>query len=33
MLADTMVPMAYRDGGEWVGLASVVGFVLALLIG
>lgn len=32
MLADTMMPEAFEDGGPWVGLTTVVGFVAALTI-
>jgi len=33
MLADTMIPDAYRDGGRLAGLVTVVGFAAAFLIG
>ena len=29
MLADTMFPEAFRDGGPWVALASTIGFASA----
>jgi ZIP family zinc transporter len=32
MLANTMVPQAFRDGGERVGLITVLGFALAALL-
>ena len=32
MLADTMIPEAYRDGGNLAGLATVFGFALAFLL-
>jgi ZIP family zinc transporter len=33
MLTDSLLPFAYERGGEWVGLATVVGFCLSLLGG
>ncbi|HJP72215.1 MAG TPA: ZIP family zinc transporter [Candidatus Limnocylindria bacterium] len=32
MLADTMIPEAFEDGGDWVGLATVLGFASAFLL-
>jgi hypothetical protein len=32
MLADTMMPEAYRDGRKLVGIATTLGFVTAYLI-
>ena len=32
MLADTMMPEAYKHGGKLVGVVTTLGFVLALLI-
>jgi ZIP family zinc transporter len=32
MLADSMMPEAYREGGKLVGLATVIGFALALWV-
>ncbi|MBI5103948.1 MAG: hypothetical protein HZB46_02975 [Solirubrobacterales bacterium] len=32
MLADAMMPDAFKDGGDAVGLATVVGFAVALLL-
>jgi ZIP family zinc transporter len=32
MLADTMMPKAFRDGGDKVGLVTVLGFALAALL-
>jgi ZIP family zinc transporter len=32
MLADTMMPEAYEDGGPTVGLATVGGFLLAFFL-
>ena len=29
MLADTMFPEAFRDGGPWVALATTIGFACA----
>lgn len=33
VLADTLMPEAYRDGGWWVGLATACGFLCAYLLG
>jgi ZIP family zinc transporter len=33
VLADTLMPEAYRDGGWWVGLATAMGFFVAYVIG
>jgi ZIP family zinc transporter len=33
VLADTLMPKAYEDGGWWVGLATTVGFLAAYLLG
>jgi ZIP family zinc transporter len=32
MLADTMMPEAFENGGDWVGLATVLGFASAYLL-
>lgn len=32
MLASTMMPEAYEEGGEWVGLVTAVGFLLAFVL-
>jgi zinc transporter, ZIP family len=32
MLANTMMPEAYDDGGKWVGVATTVGFAVAFTI-
>ena len=32
MLANTMVPEAYEHGGKWVGVATMIGFAVALTI-
>lgn len=32
VLADTLMPEAYRDGGWWVGLATALGFFVAYLL-
>ena len=32
MLADTMMPEAYEDGGKLVGVVTVLGFCVALTI-
>ena len=32
MLADTMMPEAYEEGGFLIGLATVLGFLLAFII-
>ena len=32
MLADTMIPEAFADGGDWTGLATVFGFAAAFLL-
>lgn len=33
MLADTVFPEAYEEGGPWVALATVAGFLLAFMLG
>ena len=33
MLADTMFPEAFRDGGPWVALAATIGFAAAFWLG
>jgi len=33
MLADTMMPEAYEQGGHWVALFTVIGFACAFLLG
>ena len=33
VLADTLMPEAYRDGGWWVGVATALGFLLAYVLG
>ncbi len=33
VLADTLFPEAYRDGGWWVGLATAAGFLTAFTLG
>lgn len=33
VLADTLMPEAYRDGGWWVGLATACGFFCAYMLG
>ena len=32
MLADTMMPEAFDDGGNWVGVATTLGFATAYTI-
>jgi ZIP family zinc transporter len=32
MLADTMMPEAFEDGGQFVGVATTVGFAVAFTI-
>jgi ZIP family zinc transporter len=32
MLTDTMIPEAFADGGDWAGLATVLGFATAFLL-
>jgi ZIP family zinc transporter len=32
MLADTMFPEAFEDGGKWVGVATTLGFAVAFTI-
>jgi ZIP family zinc transporter len=32
MLVDTMIPEAFADGGDWTGLATVLGFAAAFLL-
>ena len=32
MLANTMMPEAYDDGGKWVGVATTIGFAVAFTI-
>ncbi|WP_328388936.1 ZIP family metal transporter [Nocardia sp. NBC_00416] len=33
VLADSLMPEAYREGGWWVGMATAVGFIVAFLLG
>lgn len=33
VLADTLMPEAYKEGGWWVGLATALGFFLAFVLG
>ena len=33
VLADTLMPQAYKKGGWWVGLATAFGFLVAFLLG
>lgn len=33
VLADSLMPEAYREGGWWVGIATAAGFLLAFLVG
>ena len=33
MLADTLFPEAFRDGGPWVALATTAGFACAIMLG
>jgi ZIP family zinc transporter len=33
VLADTLMPEAYKEGGWWVGLATALGFLVAYLLG
>lgn len=33
VLADTLMPEAYREGGWWVGLATALGFLTSYLLG
>lgn len=33
VLADTLMPEAYKEGGWWVGLATALGFFVAFLLG
>lgn len=33
VLADTLMPEAYREGGWWVGLATALGFFVAFILG
>ncbi len=33
VLADSLIPEAYREGGWWVGLATALGFVVAFALG
>lgn len=33
VLADSLMPEAYREGGWWVGTATAVGFLVAFLLG
>lgn len=33
VLADTLMPEAYREGGWWVGIATAAGFFVAYLLG
>ena len=32
MIADTMIPDAFRDAGRWAGFITVAGFALSFLI-
>ena len=32
MIADTMIPEAFRDAGRWAGFITVAGFALAFLL-
>ena len=33
VLADTLMPQAYKEGGWWVGLATAFGFLVAYMLG
>lgn len=33
VLADSLMPEAYRDGGWWVGIATAMGFLVAFMLG
>ena len=33
VLANSLMPEAYREGGWWVGLATAAGFLLAFVLG
>ena len=33
VLADTLMPEAYKEGGWWVGLATALGFFVAFVLG
>lgn len=33
VLADSLMPEAYRDGGWWVGMATAMGFLVAFVLG
>ena len=33
VLADTLMPQAYKQGGWWVGLATACGFLIAYMLG
>lgn len=33
VLADSLMPEAYRDGGWWVGIATALGFLMAFMLG
>jgi ZIP family zinc transporter len=33
VLADSLMPEAYREGGWWVGIATSLGFLLAFVLG
>ncbi len=33
VLADSLMPEAYRDGGWWVGIATALGFLVAFMLG
>ncbi len=33
VLADTLMPQAYKQGGWWVGLATALGFLVAYVLG
>ncbi len=33
VLADSLMPEAYREGGWWVGMATAAGFLVAFVVG
>ena len=33
VLADSLMPEAYRSGGWWVGIATALGFLVAFMLG
>ena len=33
VLANTLIPEAYREGGWWVGLPTALGFLVAFMLG